>query len=474
MKSNRIILTSIAMTLTLMAVSAPARAQDERKLLLLIDASFSMTTSRTNTDHKGATRFEAARTFASERIDYYEGLPDPQMRPLKVAIYTFRGDDSDPVIHTNGFATTNDARDALACLTGNPAAVPAPTDCNATFDHGVPFDLASPAGNTPLARALCMSADLMAHLPAGDARFLELTSDGEENSTVTGDCFPDPGVVGVFTPTPPPGTWGPSGSWQSRVISHFSGKGISVHTDLLETPPLPIPTLRTLDAPSTPDPEGILTPEARLLAITPSASTGLNALEQFFTSLAQVTGGALTIIFDDQPLPVIGDQNRDRCVDHNDAIPVARAFGPIVPPTDGTFDLNVDGVVDFNDYLIQLSLISGTCGRDPYVARQPLVCKGSERVVIDGQSIEDRDITIDARGACEIVIKNSLIVSGKNAIKVVGSASITVDNSIIVGQDAVITQHGAGVLSAANSVFHGKIDTVGAFQYIDRGGNVFE
>jgi hypothetical protein len=235
--------------------------------------------------------------------------------------------------------------------------------------------------------------------------------------------------------------------------------------------PLPIPTLSTQ---RTPDPEGILTPEARLLAITPSASTGLNDLEQFFTSLAQLNGGRLTIIHDDQPLPVIGDENGDRCVDHTDAVPVARAFGPIVPPALGTFDLNADGAVDFNDYLFQLSLISGTCGKDPFVSRPPLVCKGSERVVIDGQSIEDPGITIDARGSCEITIKDSLIVSGKNAIKIVGSASIIVDRSTIVGQDAVIVLHGAGVLSAANSVFHGQLDTHGAFQYIDRGGNVFE
>jgi hypothetical protein len=56
----------------------------------------------------------------------------------------------------------------------------------------------------------------------------------------------------------------------------------------------------------------------------------------------------------------------------------------------------------------------------------------------------------------------------------VGSALVTVDDSIIVGQDAVIVQRGASVLSAANSVFHGKTDFQGPFQYIDRGGNVFE
>jgi hypothetical protein len=165
---------------------------------------------------------------------------------------------------------------------------------------------------------------------------------------------------------------------------------------------------------------------------------------------------------------------RYRCVDRSDAILVARAFGPVVPPVDGRFDLDLIRTVDFTDDQIQASRITSTCGPDPYVAREPVVCRGAKRIVIDGQVIASGGLTIDARGACDITIKNSLIVSGQNAITIVGSALITVDNSIIVGQNAVISQHGASVLSAANSVFHGKQELDGPFHLIDRGGNVFE
>jgi len=470
MKNDRIMFAGVAVALaTVMVASAPVQAAPERKVLVLLDASFSMSASRDNSDGMGAIRWEAAKSFAAERIHEYEIITDP--RPLKVAVYTFRGDDAVPILHTDGFVLPQAAKNTITCLTERPDLVPDPdVHCNTTHDAGVPFELGgAQAGNTPLALALCGAADTLVTF-TGDTKILRLFSDGEENSSLSSSCAGAPGVVGTFVG----GVWTPGNSWQARSIGYFTSKNIVVTTDLLEIPPLVFPTLATQRAASTRDPEGILTPEARLRAITPSASTGLNPLEQFFTSLAQATGGQLTIIHDDEPLPVFGDHNRDRCVDHTDAITVARAFGPIVPPTDGTFDLNVDGTVDFTDYLVQLSLITGTCGNDPYVPRPPLVCKGATRVVIDGQSVEDRGTTIDARGVCEIIIKNSLIVSGHNAITVVGRATITVDNSIIVGQNAVVVQHGGGVISAGNTIFHGKADFQGSLQYIDRGGNVFE
>lgn len=468
MKNRRILLFGItAMLAVVTAASTPVHAA--RRMLVLIDTSGSMTAAATDHDGNPTDRFGAAKSWASFWIGFYAG-----QGALPVAVYTFAGDDMPPICHTCrpgdtvGFIDSNEALDAIECLTASPS----PALCGTTPDGGAPFLV---GGNTPLAGAMCAVADkLVNSSSAGDSMILQVESDGEENSTATGLCAGvPPGAGGTFDPVT--NTWSPGTSWQAKVVNHITsepkptGSTLAVNGDLYE-----LQGLLTLRAPGQPDPEGILTPEARLLASTPAASTGLNPLEQFFISLAQATGGRVTIIHDDGPPPVVGDFTGDRCVDHADAISVARAFGPIAPPADGTFDLNLDGVVDFADYLIQLSLITGTCGREPYVASQPIVCKDAARVVIDGQSIEDRGITIDARGSCEITIKNSLIVSGKNAIKIVGSAAIIVDNSIIVGQGAVLVQHGAGVLSAANSVFHGKLDTHGAFQYIDRGGNVFE
>jgi len=456
--SDRMILGCITAALaTVMAVSSPVEAAPERKLLVLIDSSGSMAAPRDNTDGKGATRFEAAKTLAVDRIEFYVNQIDP--RPLRVAVYTFTGFDAVGVLHTNasvnsGFVDKDSAENAIDCLTGAPAG-----SCSSTPDGGAPFFV---RGATPLARAMCEVVNIFAPFGA-DGKFLQVSSDGEDNSTTSAPCA---GPTGIFDAAAD--TYNPADSWQNQIIATFTNKGISSHADLFEICNLP------LRSSAAPDPEGRLTPEARAFAATASATTGLTPLEQFFTLLAQTTGGSLTIVHDDEPLPVIGDADGDRCVDHTDAIPVARAFGPGAPPRDGTFDLNVDGRVDFADYLIQLSLITPNCGKNPYVPRAPVLCKGGSPIVIDSQAIEDGGLTIDARGSCAITIKNSLIVSGQNAITVVGRARITVDNSIIVGQNAVIVQHGGGVLSAGSTIFHGKTAFDGSLQFIDRGGNVFD
>src|SRR5262249_5378997 len=153
----------------------------------------------------------------------------------------------------------------------------------------------------------------------------------------------------------------------------------------------------------------------------------------------------------------------------------ARQFGKSIPVVDGKFDLNQDGVVGFADYQILLDHRTPGCGQpDPYVLREPIACRGAQNLTIDGAVIESTITGIDARGACRVTIRNSLIVSGLDALKLVGSALITVDNSIIVGEHGVLVANGATVLSAAGSIFHGLKQTIGAFLYVDRGGNVWE
>jgi hypothetical protein len=204
-----------------------------------------------------------------------------------------------------------------------------------------------------------------------------------------------------------------------------------------------------------------------------AAGATFDPLQQFFTNIIEITGGQERIFIDNQPPALFADVNGGQCVDITDAKLVARSFG--APAFGSALDVNIDGKIGFEDYQLVTRNLTPGCGTpNPYVPRDPIICKGESRIVIDGQSIADAGLTIDARGSCEITIRNSLIVSGQNAITIVGSAAITVDNSIIVGENAVITQHGAGVLSAANSVFHGKMNTHGAFQYIDRGNNTFE
>src|SRR5262249_11457124 len=158
------------------------------------------------------------------------------------------------------------------------------------------------------------------------------------------------------------------------------------------------------------------------------------------TQIAVISGGRLTLIEDTVPgLPVAGDVTGDSCVDRSDALAVARAFGQSGPPQDNPFDLDPDGTARFSDYAYVLAHFTpGGCGvADPYVPRGPVTGGPGRPVVINGAAIESGGITIDAHPACQITIKNSLVVSGKNAINVLGAAVINLDNTILVGQNAV-------------------------------------
>jgi hypothetical protein len=453
----RCILTTAVMA-AVVAAAAPAEAAPERKLLVLIDASPSMLTPRDNSDGNGATRWEAAKAFAKIRINTIEGQVDT--RPLRVAVYTFQGLDALPVLHTasavnSGFSTPSIARHVIDCMVDAP-----PATCADTPDGGAPFAF-DPAGGTPLARGMCNVVDILAPFTT-DGRLLQVSSDGEENTTTSPPCA---GPTGVFNGT----TYDPPESWQNKIINAYTGQGIITHTDLFEVHNLPF-ARQQLRA----DPEGFATPEARAFAATPAAALdGLTPLEQFFTLLAQVTGGSVTVVHDDAPLPLIGDNNGDGCVDRSDAIAVARAFGPVAPPKDGTFDFNADRKVGFADYAFQLTLTNPSCGADPYTPSAPINCV-TGTVTLDGKVIENGGITINTTGACRVIIKNSLIVSGTAAIKVLGTAIFEIDNSIIVGEAQWLNSTGASVVSAANTVFHGPRRFVGALVILDRGGNTFE
>lgn len=436
MRNDRVLGTCVVVVLaTLLAGSAPARA--ERRMLVLIDASGSMISPRNNADGSGANRFEAAKFLAAKRVGEQVAVD----AALRVAVYTFRSNvtliPATRVHLTTGFIPASDALDEIEAL-------------STALDLG---------GSTPLAGAMCQAVDLLA-LTDATTQILQVSSDGEENSTPIGN--PCQGAVFTGTVTDP--SQYPTDSYQARVLNYITNtSSVIVRIDLFESSQISLA--------SGPDPEGILPAQARASASAISAASGLNPLEQFFTFLAQATGGSLSVARDEEALPVSGDLNNDRCVNYNDAILVARAFGT---PADGRLDLNLDRAIDFADYLIELSRLTPTCGPSPYVARAPVVCTGPKQLVIEGQSIESAGITIDVRSACQIVIKNSLIVSGANGISINGSAIVKVDNSIIVGQNALIGTTGTIILSAANSIFHGKLSTNGAISYINRGGNVFE
>jgi von Willebrand factor type A domain len=428
MKIGQVLLTCVVVVLaTLLAGGKPAHAA--RRMLVLIDASGSMITLRNNSDGRGANRFEAAKNLAADRVNEQAAVD----ASVLVSVYTFRSTTT-LIPHTAGFVDFNQALNALDAL-------------STATDVG---------GSTPLAGAMCQAADV---LTATDAsiQILQVSSDGEENSTPLGTL-----CQGDLYNGPPPY---PPTSWEAQVINHLTPPVI-VRVDLFNSSQITLT--------SGPDPEGILPPQARWGASATRTLTTLTPLEQFFTILTEATGGQLTIAHDEEVLPLSGDLNNDRCVDRADAILVARSFGSGVSPSTNRFDLNLDRTINFADYQLQASRITASCGPDPYIARPPVACTGPKQIVIDGAVIENGGTTIDVRSACQVVIRNSLIVSGLNSINIDGSAVVKVDNSIIVGQNALIGTRGTIILSAANSIFHGLLRTNGALNYINRGGNIFE
>jgi hypothetical protein len=432
MSNVRLLLTGLVVVLaTAAAGSKDAHAQ--RRMLVLIDATGSMTLPRQN-DMEHPTRFHAAKALATQRV-----LEQDALGLDGVAVFTFQDASATP--RTAGFVDTNTALMAIDGLD--------PTT--------VPF------GITPLAGSMCDAVDKLV-TDGGATKILQVSSDGEENATdPTHPCF-GPFSASAIEPFT-------GGSWQNKVYMKAVG-AVIVRIDLFN--PAPIVSLAARAAN---DPEGGANANLQAFARLSAAATDDHppSLEEFFGALARATGGQLVVAHDEEPLPVYADMNGDRCVDRTDAILLARNFAKSIPVVDGKFDLNQDGIVGFADYQILLDHRTPGCGTaDPYVLREPISCHGAQIITIDHAVIESSAVAIDARGACKVTIKNSLLVAGQDAIKILGAALVTVDNSIVVGEHGALVAVGATKLSAANTIFHGLKQTIGAFLYVDRGGNVWE
>jgi hypothetical protein len=429
----RHLLTGLAVVIAMLAAgSKDAHAQ--RRMLVLIDATGSMTLPRPG-DVVSPTRFHAAKALATQRV-----LEQDALGLDGVAVYTFQ--DSSSTLRTpGGFVPTNDALTAIDGLDPNT----------------VPF------GITPLAGSMCEAVQRLVD-DGGAIKILQVSSDGEENATdPANECF---GPFSTIAAEP-----FSAGSWQNKVYVKAVG-AVIVRIDLFNPAPI-----ISLAARAAVDPEGGGNAMQQQFASIAAAAIDDRppTLEEFFGALARATGGQLVVAHDEEPLPVFADMDGDRCVNRTDAILLARQFSRSVPAVDGKFDLNQDGVVGFADYQILLDNRTPGCGApDPFVLRTPIACHGAQIVNISGAVIESTALAIDVRGACKVNIRNSLLVAGQDAIKIVGAGLVTVDDSIIVGEHGALVAVGATKLSAANTIFHGKKQTVGAFLYIDRGGNVWE
>src|SRR5262245_6990125 len=175
MHNVRRLLIGFAMVAATVVGASAAHA--DRKMLVLIDATGSMSTVRADS----TTRFDAAKARAIDQITVQAGLGT-----TTVAVYTF-SDATSTLQTVGGFVSANSAISTIGGLD--------------LFTVG--------GGITPLAGSMCKAVDdLMAS--GATTKILEVASDGEENATPPTDpCF------GPFsTDSTPPYT---TGSWQNLV-----------------------------------------------------------------------------------------------------------------------------------------------------------------------------------------------------------------------------------------------------------------
>ncbi len=304
MMKKILILSLLLSTAAVFEKSANAQPTDDDLMLVLIDASGSMSIERDG-DGEVRTRLDAAKALAKTRVreQAMSGLTG-------VSVRTFRGT-SYVIEHTDGFVPVNTALAAIDTL-----------------------DVTS--GTTPLAGSMCEAIDALVAATNG-TRVLQVSSDGEENSTP--EAHPCAGPTSTIDDEP-----FTSGSWQNLVYTRAINNVI-VRVDLFNSGPI-----LSLQAPRT---------AARLDDDVEEFDPP--TLEEFFQALARSTGGTLHVIADDEPLPIFADLNGDHCVNGFDAFLMGTQMGRRVPPADGIFDLNLDGRINIRDALILISHITRGC-----------------------------------------------------------------------------------------------------------------
>lgn len=315
-------------------------------MIILIDASGSMNRDRLEVSDGGATtRFDAAKELSLERIDWAKTTHSVS----KVAIATFVGSwmsyvDSDAPV----FYNIDDAKDKVKALE-HPETITVEGAEERTFIDIVSSLLSGQSNNgnideeeyqrirksydptqhTPLAGSICDAVDeLVLNSPRGSNRVIQLSSDGGENSTpITHQCF----GPSSSTPVDPYD----SGSWHNNVFEKVANNpSITAYIDVFDSSYI----------------------SGASSGISSPSSIGPN-FHDFMADLAERSGGEFRIIFDEEPLPIRGDINKDYILDIFDIVELDLHVGfPAIAAEPGC-DLNADLFVDEQDRSILESIV---------------------------------------------------------------------------------------------------------------------
>ena len=316
------VLVAVLVALSLQGRDAAAQPFDEEHVLILIDRSGSMQTTRGD----GQTRFvEAIR-----RAKQYVG--GPKDLPTEYSVWTFEESSS---IQESGFADAGSTTGVLDVLQVG-------------------------WGLTPLARAVCDAVDsLLNHEPGVNAsKRLYLISDGEENNTpVDSPCY-GPNSSGTYPDLT-------MDSWQWKV------RNMIKTGDPLRDDNSPFALVFDVDVfdnyvgliggGSSP----VVEVSRETKGFTASSTLLPASYLAFLRGVATDSGGTFTAVPDSGTAPIPGDTNQDNCVNATDFYHVLNNFGYPVPPASPSADLNRDGVIDYSDYSIVVNNQGAGCGSGP-------------------------------------------------------------------------------------------------------------
>lgn len=113
------------------------------------------------------------------------------------------------------------------------------------------------------------------------------------------------------------------------------------------------------------------------------------------------------------------------------------------------------------------ALLCGTTA----LARGPLVCKGSQDIKLEGQTINATKDAVTVKGACDLKLIDCRVIAGRHAINVRGSGDVRLLRTTVQGGKTAIRIEGAGTVYAKKSTIIGRIQKKGSGDFKDEGGN---
>lgn len=312
----RVVLAALLVALSLQGQEAVAQPFDEEHVIILIDRSGSMQTTRSDGQTRFAEAIRRARAYVAQ----------PKALPTEYSVWTFEGNS---FILESGFANASTTTSILNVLQVG-------------------------WGATPLAMAVCGTVDVLLNYKPGvnASKRLYLISDGEENNTpVDSPCY-GPNSTGIY-----PDLTVDSWQWKVRNMIRTgdplrddnSPFALIFDVDVFDN-------YVSLTAGKTPVPEASREDKQSMRRMLPADYLA------FLRGVASDSGGTFTSVPDSVATPIPGDTNQDNCVNATDFYHVLNNFGYPAPPASTSADLNLDGVVDTSDYFIVVNNQGSGCG----------------------------------------------------------------------------------------------------------------